>query len=155
MLIIASYDFSRSFMMSNSINYTNEIKSINNKNYNMFVTLDAGEDYVSLPGFGGRVMFGDRNSVYYSEEFDGLINYRYLIYIDENTNDTKEEYIAAAKKRVNDYYGKSVVDIEYKDTIQNVLINDCSKYYDLNNPDRQNLSNAHTGPGGYLELKTN
>lgn len=124
---MSNYDLSRVFLMSNSINYADKIREINKKNYNFFVTLDAGDDLPALSGFGGRLLFGDKNSVYFANEYGGLMNYRYVIYIDEKTEDTKEAYIAAAKKRIHDYYGKDILDIEYGETIKEYWIdNICS-----------------------------
>ena len=75
---MSSYNLSRVFLMSNSINYADKIREINKKNYNLFVTLDAGDDLPALSGFGGRLLFGDKNSVYFANDYSGLMNYRYI-----------------------------------------------------------------------------
>ena len=128
---LANDNLSMTYILQNSINHTEGIKEINNKNYNFFVTSKMGDALLAMINFSGGLMFEDKNSSVYfatqSSEFATFgVSYDYIIYIDENTLDTTEDYINAAKKRINDYYGKSVVDIKYKESLKDAVEKECN-----------------------------
>ncbi len=134
---ISKDNYSMTYLLSYAVNYTKGIKKINNKNYNFYATNNMGDEVPAMISFWGGLMFEDKNSSVYfsspaSEPASFGMSYKYIIYIDENTPDTTEDYIKAAEKRINDYYGKDVVDIKYKEKLNDDLVQDEYVYGNLN-----------------------
>ncbi len=128
---ISKDNYAMTYLLSYAVNFTEGIKEINNKNYNFYATNNMGNAIPCMIGFGGGLMFEDKNSSVYfsspsSEPVSFGMSYNYIIYIDETTPDTKEDYIRAAEKRINDYYGKDVVDIKYKESLKDTVEKDCN-----------------------------
>ncbi len=102
---LSNDNLSMTYLLQNAINFTDAIKEVNNKNYNFFLLPKLGEAFPSMIGAGSEIMFGDKNSVYFISSPNATnpasfgLGYNYIIYIDENTPDTTEDYISAAKKK--------------------------------------------------------
>lgn len=93
------------------LDYSGDLKAIT-ENTNFIFKMDVrsgGGTFYSETGGIVRMTHGDTT---YSISTD-LIKVRsnYVIYVPENTSNTKEALIAAAQKRVDDYIGKGVIHI--------------------------------------------
>lgn len=91
-------------------NYSGELKTITeNTNFSLKMETRGG---------GGPRLYDTRIGItrlYHADSVYGVliseiaVRANHVIYVSENTGDTKEELIAAAQKRVNDYIGKNVI----------------------------------------------
>ncbi|MGM9881617.1 MAG: hypothetical protein ACI31S_02095 [Bacilli bacterium] len=85
----------------------------NGANITYYIDVRAGEQDETLmyeSAFGPMSIF--YNGYSYGTKTEGLYLKR-VIYIPQDTEDTKESYIAAAQKRINDYLGNSSVIVSY------------------------------------------
>ena len=78
---------------------------INNKHISYFYVVEGGGGCPFLQGYGGKLV------LYYDGIGYGVTDYinttiRSIVYVPSNTADTKEAFIQAAQKRINDYLGK-------------------------------------------------
>lgn len=114
--------YGSSIEMGNSmVNYSSEFKK-KIKNNNLTAKLDTRAGWAG-PFYGGAFGFLNleyNGIVYGTVEVFGfrLAN---IIYVPDNTKDTREAYIEAALKRIKDYLPKSAkVELTYKDLIANI-----------------------------------
>lgn len=103
-----------------------------NKNDNNSLALYSGElrkllDYKNIQLFtdsrnGGANPFLTNNGGFASFQNNGIsykispilsATAKHVIYVDDNTGDTKEDIVNAVQKRIDDYFGKDKVTIEY------------------------------------------
>jgi len=94
------------------VNYSNELKEVfENSNFKYYFDFRAGN---TEPFF--KVAFGfmsvGYNDLIYSLNFDAGFYVKQVIYIPDDTEDTDEAYIAAAKKRITEYLGIDDIKIE-------------------------------------------
>ncbi len=92
-------------------NFSSELKSIlGNKNFRMDISTRAGgPDILGMPSLGPSLLV-QSDTIYY---IDGYMGSRMesVIYVPEDTGDTKEELAAAAQKRIDDYLGEGKITV--------------------------------------------
>lgn len=94
--------------------YSGELKAYTN-NYNIKLKIDnrAGANTILLTKRLGMVLLIYNNIAYYVNPFLGA-EAEQIIYVPDTTGDSKEELIAAAQKRINEYLGKdNIVTVSY------------------------------------------
>lgn len=99
--------------MHQAIKYSPEAKDIlGNNNYDYVLIRNAVNDEakILLWGYGTFTLYHE--GVAYGIIDDILLEYKNVIYIPADTEDTKEAYIAAAKKRIDEYLGNTNSKIE-------------------------------------------
>lgn len=106
--------------VNNYIKYIPDIKKIFvGSNIDLYLDVRAG-DYVPMYklGFGGIV-------IYYNDIMYGVVDsvgiiQKNVIYIPDETEDTSDAYIAAAKKRIDEYLGNTETKIEVAGTLDSI-----------------------------------
>lgn len=106
--------------VNNYVKYISDIKKIFvGSNIDLYLDVRAG-DYAPMYrlGFGGLV-------VYYNDIMYGLVDrvgiiQKNVIYIPNETEDTSDAYIAAAKKRIDEYLGNTETKIEVAGTLDSI-----------------------------------
>lgn len=103
-------------------NFSSELKSIlGNKNFRMDISTRAGgPDILGMPSLGPSLLV-QSDTIYY---IDGYMGSRMesVIYVPEDTGDTKEELAAAAQKRIDDYLGEGKITVTTSDeTFRDIL----------------------------------
>lgn len=98
-------------------NYSGELKGyLNYNNIKLDVIIGAGGDMPYVTERIGRAMFKVDGIAYYMHEFLGTKG-EHILYVPDNTGDSKEELIKAAQKRVDEYLGKTgIAEISYAGT---------------------------------------
>ena len=111
-------------------NYSSELKTlIDNLNYTLFVDVRAGSDDPFCTENVGEAKFMQNGVVYYTASALGA-RAEHAIYVPDDTADTPEALIAAAEKRVTDYFGKDVMDIEYNGYTVDAYKEETLAYYE-------------------------
>lgn len=96
-------------------NYSSELKGIlDNYNYTLLVDVRAGSDDPFCTENVGFAKFLQDGVVYHVTEPLGA-RAEHVIYVPDDTADTPEALMAAAEKRVTDYFGKDIIDIQLSD----------------------------------------
>lgn len=103
--------------------YSGELKeAVNNNNIEYYVSNRAGADYLLCALRLGMAVFKYNGCVYYLDETLGTQAEK-VIYVPDTTGNSKEELIAAAQKRINDYLGNSTtVRVSYAGTAYDVWV---------------------------------
>lgn len=103
--------------------YSGELKeAVNNNNIEYYVSNRAGADYLLCAFRLGMAVFKYNGCVYYLDETLGTQAEK-VIYVPDTTGNSKEELIAAAQKRINDYLGNSsTVKVSYAGTAYDVWV---------------------------------
>lgn len=102
------------------VNYSNELKEIfENSNFKYYFDFRAGNTEPFFKVAFGYMSLGYNNLIY-SLNFDAGFYVKQVIYIPNNTEDTQEAYIAAAKKRITEYLGIDDVKIEVGGTREEI-----------------------------------
>ncbi|MGN0375420.1 MAG: hypothetical protein ACI4EN_07965 [Butyrivibrio sp.] len=101
--------------------YSGELKAaVNNNNIEYFVDNRAGSDELFATIRIGMAIFGYNGCVYYFDPTLGTAA-EYIIYVPDTTGNSKEELIAAAQKRINEYLGNTTtVKVSYAGTAYDV-----------------------------------
>ena len=101
--------------------FSGELKAaVNNNNIEYFVDNRAGADELFATIRIGMAIFSYNGSVYYFDPTLGTAA-EYIIYVPDNTGNSKEELIAAAQKRINEYLGNTTtVEVSYAGTAYEV-----------------------------------
>lgn len=98
--------------MNKAVKYSEDLREIfGNSNVDYYLDMRAG---AAAPmqelGFGGFILY--YNGVIYGFVDNVGIEHKNIIYIPDETENTKEAYIAAAKKRIDEYLGNDSTKIE-------------------------------------------
>ena len=103
--------------------YSGELKSyINNSNIEYYVDNRAGGGTAFSTERFGIAIFRYNDIIYYVDPYLGT-KAEYIIYVPNETKNTKEELIAAAQKRIEEYLGEEgIVTISYNGTAYEVSI---------------------------------
>jgi len=105
--------------------YSTELKEyFDFKNFDFDIRLGDPGEFLRLTGGEGNIVFGD--TIYY---FGGYteVEAKHILYVPENTGDSKEELIAVIQKRINDYVGENIVNISYGGKIYDYFVNGFDK----------------------------
>ena len=109
---LANCNFENDGMGDTLANYSSELKGIlDNYNYTLLVDVRAGSDDPFCTENIGEAKFMQDGVVYYVSSALGA-RAEHAIYVPDDTADTPEALIAAAEKRVTDYFGKDIIDIQ-------------------------------------------
>lgn len=103
----------RNYDLNTAINYSPELKKMfenTNITYYLNTTAGSGDPLDSLSFFGTFALMY-HGYIYDYIDYIGVKQVP-VIYVPDNTADTDEAYIAAAKKRIDDYLGNDSVRIE-------------------------------------------
>ena len=118
--LINFYLTSESHASDKAIKYSNINNIINGSNITYYLDIKAGQPMGPL---GCQLAYGPMSIFYngysYATKSAGVYLNK-VIYIPEDTADTKEAYVAAAKKKLKDYLGNSSVTISYGGTISSI-----------------------------------
>lgn len=99
--------------MHQAIKYSPEAKMLlGNNNYDHLLIRKAVNDEAKIFLWGYGTFTLCHNGIAYGVIDNTLLNYKNVIYIPEDTENTKEAYIAAAKKRIDEYLGNTNSKIE-------------------------------------------
>lgn len=114
-------------------NYSGELKSyLQYSNVEMFLDNRAGADEPFYTKMFGFASFRNQNTVYHVEEQMGT-EAQHIIYVPDNTGNSKEAMMSAAQQRMNDYLGKTdVVEVSYAGEAYNVWWNAQYEWYKQN-----------------------
>lgn len=105
--------------------YSTELKEyFDFKNFDFDIRLGDHGDFLRLTGGEGNIVFN--NTIYY---FGGYteVEAKNVLYVPENTGNSKEELINAVQKRINEYVGKDVVNISYGGIVYDYYVNGFDK----------------------------
>lgn len=99
--------------------FSGELKAaVNNNNIEYYVSNRMGEDTLFCTIRVGMAIFKYNGCVYYLDETLGTCAEK-IIYVPDTTGNSKEELIAAAQKRINEYLGNTTtVKVSYAGTAQ-------------------------------------
>ncbi|MDD6879436.1 MAG: hypothetical protein PUD59_04345 [bacterium] len=125
-----------------AIKYVSELNEITegaNVSYGMSVAAGQQDDSLMFEyAYGGLIVF--YNGYAYGQKQEGVYLKR-VLYIPQSTENTKEAYVAAAQKRINDYLGNNDVIVSYGGTISSLdsdaedpqlpVITDDGNYYNI------------------------
>ncbi len=94
--------------------YSGELKSyINNYNVKLIVDTRAGWDTAFMTARAGMSLITHNDIAYYASHWLGAQG-KHIIYVPNETGDSKDELIAAAQKRINEYLGdENIVTVSY------------------------------------------
>lgn len=123
-LNVSNLNLSKSFMLSNMINYSDEFRTlVDNTNMDFFIDYRLGDSSPNKTNYGGYLGIYNEGNLYKVLPSDIYVVEEKIIYIDETTEDTTEEYMQAAKKRINDFYGKEIVNINNPCDLKEEIVN--------------------------------
>lgn len=113
--------------------YSGELKSyMNNYNAKLEITTGAGSDqpFVTARAGYGAITYND--IAYYVSAWIGAKG-QHIIYVPDTTADSKEELMAAAQKRINEYLGKDdIAIVSYAGNAMDAWVN---SYYEMTKPE--------------------
>jgi len=103
--------------------YSGELKAaVNNNNIKYYVDNRMGDDGPFFVERVGVAAFTFNDILYYADSNLGT-RAEYVIYVPNETGNTKEELIAAAQKRINEYLGKEgIATVSYTGTVYDAWI---------------------------------
>lgn len=109
--------------VENLINYSSQLKSyFDYKNF--IIDLRMGNNAPFHTMASGIANF-TYDGVLYGIRHNTGVKANHIIFVDEETGDTKEELLEAAEKRIEEYVGKNKVELKYEGQgIYNYFIND-------------------------------
>ena len=146
------------------VNYSSELKSVfKNNNFKYYFDFRAGNNEPFFNVAFGFMSLGYNNLIY-STNFEAGYYVKQVIYIPNNTKNTDEAYIAAAKKRITDYLGTDDVQIEVAGTreqvtrdfeLDNEYRNVWKKFYDEKNLSDNYYKITVNGNSGYFVFEKN
>lgn len=98
----------------NMINYSSQLKSLfDYKNFKIdFRAGDGARFYTEMTGIAQFIYDG---TVYGVRDRTGVLA-KHIIYIDKSVGDTEEDVVAAVQKRIDDYLGKTGIEVSYLST---------------------------------------
>jgi len=112
------------------LHYSSEYKKyLNHSNLDFYVMVGAGADYPVVTEAIGMVAFVYDGTIIHTESSLGTKG-NHIIYVPDNTGNSKEELMAAAQKRVNEYIGANKVEIKYENTKASDIYLEIKNEYD-------------------------
>lgn len=107
--------------------YSNELKELFDfKNFVFDIRLGTPEMFLRSTGGQGNIVY-DGTIYHFGGHMD--VEGKHILYVSEDTGNTKEELVSAIQKRIDNYIGENIVDVTYEDTITNYY-NGLIKHYD-------------------------
>lgn len=93
------------------VNYSGELKAIvKNTNFTLLSQSHGGPREPFYTGTGGPAALCHNKTLYYAVGSIG-VSAQHIIYVPENTADTKQALLAAVQKRIDEYMGKGVIKV--------------------------------------------
>ena len=94
----------------NIARYSKEIKDvIHNKNFEINIVCEGGDEDFCAGNYVCTLLLGIDGVTYYSQRITATLIHR--LYIPSGDYNSREEIIAAAQKRVDEYFGKGVAEV--------------------------------------------
>lgn len=94
----------------NIARYSKEIKDvIHNKNFEINIVCEGGDEDFCAGNYVCTLLLGIDGVTYYSQRITATLIHR--LYIPSGDYNNREEIIAAAQKRVDEYFGKGVAEV--------------------------------------------
>ena len=124
--------------------YSSELKELFDfKNFVLDIRMGTPEKFLRATGGPGNIVY-DGTIYHFGGHMD--VEGRHILYVSEDTGNTKEELVNAIQKRIDNYIGKNIVDVTYDDTIENYYNGIIENYNERFNQAKEELEKEKLKP---------